>query len=485
MKSLTFPFFVLHGLLALFLLAQSSLAQSNLAQDSLRVPQERHEIQLSFAPVVKTSAPAVVNIYTSKLVQQRRSTPLFRDPFFEYFFQDQFGAQPSKRRKVQNSLGSGVIIDPKGFLVTNHHVIEGADEIKVVLADGIEKEAQLLYSDDKRDLAVLELLGLDGQQLPALKLADSNAIEVGDLVLAIGNPFGVGQTVTTGIISARARPAEGISDYSFFIQTDAAINPGNSGGALVNMRGELVGINTAIYSRSGGSIGLGFAIPANLLKAYAAALAKGDKSAPKTPWLGFFGRNLEPEMAQAMNLDVKSGVVIARLHQDSPLSALGLQVSDILVSFNDQPIENTTALRFRLSEHSVGEQIKLGVIRNKQREEFMLELPSAPAAQEQQVYAVTKNTPFQGVTFKALDPLLAEELDLEGQWEGVVIHSVQQGSYARSLGFRAGDLLQELQGESISELAQVERLMAEYESSRQWFITIVRDGKARQLRLRF
>ena len=229
------------------------------------VPNSQAEIKLSFAPLVKKVAPAVVNIFTRKTVTQRSFSPLFDDPFFRRFFGGQLRKSPKSRKKVQNSLGSGVIVKSDGIVITNHHVIKGAEEITVVLSDRREFGAEIIVSDKRTDLAILKIRELN-DELPFLALRDSDDLEVGDLVLAIGNPFGVGQTVTSGIVSALARTQVGINDLNFFIQTDAAINPGNSGGALVSLDGKLVGINSAIYSKGGGSVGIGFAIPTNMVR---------------------------------------------------------------------------------------------------------------------------------------------------------------------------------------------------------------------------
>jgi serine protease Do len=241
--------------------------------EQAKVPESREEIALSFAPVVRRVAPAVVNIYAKRMVQQRVSSPLFDDPFFKRFFGDSFGSLEQPRERVQNALGSGVIVDSGGLVVTNHHVIQGADEITVVLADRREFPAEVVVSDERSDLSVLRI-DAAGEALPTLEFKDSDEAEVGDLVLAIGNPFGVGQTVTSGIISALARTQAGISDFNFFIQTDAAVNPGNSGGALVTLDGRLIGINTAIYSRSGGSIGIGFAVPSEMVRTTGRAIMR-------------------------------------------------------------------------------------------------------------------------------------------------------------------------------------------------------------------
>ncbi len=240
------------------------------------LPQNPSQVRLSFAPVVKKVTPAVVNVYASRIETAPRN-PLFDDPIFRRFFGggDEF--------RVSKALGSGVIVDPSGLVVTNYHVIEGMTQVKVALSDRREFEAEIVLRDPRTDLAVLRLKG--GRDFPVLELGDSDALEVGDFVIAVGDPFGVGQTVTQGIVSALARTQVGISDYGFFIQTDAAINPGNSGGALVDLDGKLVGINSAIYSRTGGSIGIGFAIPANMVKGVVAAALHGGATV-KRPWLG-------------------------------------------------------------------------------------------------------------------------------------------------------------------------------------------------------
>src|SRR6266513_2815467 len=271
------------------------------AQDR-RVPASPADIRLSYAPIVQRVQPAVVNVSAAKMVQDRN--PLLDDPIFRRFF----GVPGQQPEQMQRSLGSGVMVDPSGLVVTNNHVIEGADQVKVSLSDKREFEAEIVLKDSRTDLAVLRLKD-SKEKFPTLDFANSDELLVGDVVLAIGNPFGVGQTVTHGIISALARTQVGITDYQFFIQTDAAINPGNSGGALVDMTGRLAGINTAIFSRSGGSIGSGFAIPATMVRLVVSSARSGG-SAVKRPWLGAKLQALTPELSQAFNLQRPSGVVI-------------------------------------------------------------------------------------------------------------------------------------------------------------------------------
>src|SRR5246127_2949054 len=271
-----------------------------------RVPSSANELRLSYAPVVRRAAPAVVNVYAAKTVAVRN--PLFDDPIFRRFFGGP-GAPGGSGDQVQRSLGSGVLVDASGLVVTNNHVIEGADQMKVSLADKREFEAEMVLKDTRSDLAVLRLKA-PGERFPVIEFSDSDSLQVGDVVLAIGNPFAVGQTVTHGIVSAVARTQVGITDYQFFIQTDAAINPGNSGGALVDLNGRLVGINTAIFSRSGGSQGIGFAIPVNMVRGVIAS-AQGGSSVVRRPWLGAKLQAVTADIADSMGLRRPAGALVA------------------------------------------------------------------------------------------------------------------------------------------------------------------------------
>src|SRR2546425_13297483 len=293
------------------------------AQDR-RVPASPADIRLSYAPIVQRVQPAVVNVYAAKVVQNRN--PLLDDPIFRRFF----GVPGQQPEQMQRSLGSGVMVDPAGLVVTNNHVIEGADQVKISLADKREFEAEIVLKDSRTDLAVLRVK--DGKEkFATVDFANSDELLVGDVVLAIGNPFGVGQTVTHGIVSALARTQVGITDYQFFIQTDAAINPGNSGGALVDMTGKLAGINTAIFSRSGGSQGIGFAIPANMVKVVVAS-AQGGGSSVRRPWLGARLQGVTPEIAESLGLKRPAGALIASVNPASPAGRAGLKPSDLIVA---------------------------------------------------------------------------------------------------------------------------------------------------------
>src|SRR5262252_375625 len=307
----------------------ASLCAPAMAQDA-RVPSSAGEIRLSYAPVVKRVAPAVVNVYAARVIENR--VPMFDDPIFRRFF----GGSP--REQVQRSLGSGVIIDSAGLVVTNFHVIENADQIRISLADKREFEADIVLKDQRSDLAVLRLKDVR-ERFAAIELGDSDALQVGDVVLALGNPFGVGQTVTHGIVSALARTQVGISDYKFFIHTDAAINPGNSGGALVDLSGQLVGINTAIYSRSGGSQGIGFAIPANMVRVVVMS-ARGGNAAVKRPWLGAKLQEVTPEIADSIGLKRPSGALVANVAAGGPAARAGIKTGDVIVGIDGTVVDD-------------------------------------------------------------------------------------------------------------------------------------------------
>src|SRR5438067_8834823 len=313
-----------------------------------RVPGSTAELTLSYAPIVQRIAPAVVNVYAAKVVENRN--PFFDDPFFRRFFGGPNSSLP--REQVQRSLGSGVIVDPSGLVVTNNHVIEGATEVKVALEDKREFEAELVLKDTRSDLAVLRLKDAR-ETFPALELGNSDELQVGDVVLAIGDPFGVGQTVTHGIVSALARTQVGITDYQFFIQTDAAINPGNSGGALVDIHGRLIGLNTAIFSRSGGSQGIGFAIPVNMVKVVVASAKSGGTSV-KRPWLGAKLQAVTPDIAESLGLKRPAGALVATVTEKSPAARAGLRTGDLIVAIDGQTVDDQNAFDYRFATKPLG-----------------------------------------------------------------------------------------------------------------------------------
>src|SRR5689334_8051698 len=342
----------------------------NAVAQERRVPTQS-ELRLSYAPVVQHVAPAVVNVYAARMVQNRN--PLLDDPIFRRFFGVP-GGGPSNQ--VQRSLGSGVIVDAGGLIVTNNHVIEGADEVKVSLADKREFEATLVLKDPRTVLAILRVKD-SHERFPVLDFADSDALQVGDVVLAIGNPFGVGQTVTHGIVSALARTQVGVSDYQFFIQTDAAINPGNSGGALVDMTGKLVGINTAIFSRSGGSQGIGFAIPANMVRVVAGS-AKTGGNAVVRPWLGAKLQVVTADIADSMGLKRPAGALVSNVAANSPAARAGLKAGDLIVSVDGQNVDDPNAFDYRFATKPLGGNARLGIMRNGREQAVTIALQAAP-----------------------------------------------------------------------------------------------------------
>jgi Do/DeqQ family serine protease len=432
--------------------------------------QERHapisaaEVQLSFAPVVHRVAPAVVNVYAARVVENRN--PFMNDPFFRQFF----GAVP--REQVQRSLGSGVIVDASGLVVTNYHVIEGASAVKISLADKREFDADIVLKDQRSDLTVLRIKDAK-ERFPVLEFGNSDELQVGDVVLAIGDPFGVGQTVTHGIVSALARTQVGISDYQFFIQTDAAINPGNSGGALVDINGRLVGINTAIYSRSGGSIGIGFAIPANMVRVVVTS-AKGGSGAVKRPWLGAKLQEVTPEIAESLGLKRPSGALVASVAAGGPAARAGIKTGDVIVSIDGTPVEDPNAFDYRFATKALGGTAQVGLLRQAKEMTVAVALQQLPDTPRNEV-EIRGRSPFLGATVANLSPALADELHLDPQTEGVVITDVAEGSTAQSIGFHKGDIVLSVNNQKIAKSADLERIANG--GSRQWRVTIVREGQ--------
>ena len=438
-----------------------------------RVPSSSNEVRLSYAPIVQRVAPAVVNVYAARMIAVRN--PFFDDPIFRRFF----GMPGGSGEQVQRSLGSGVLIDPAGLVVTNNHVIEGADQVKVSLADKREFEAEMVLKDSRSDLAVLRLK-THRESFPALEFADSDALEVGDIVLAIGNPFAVGQTVTHGIVSAVARTQVGITDYQFFIQTDAAINPGNSGGALVDMTGGLVGINTAIFSRSGGSQGIGFAIPANMVRVVVASARSGG-SVVKRPWLGARLQAVSPEIAESLGLKRPAGALIASVSTASPAARAGLKSGDLIINVDGQTIEDPNAFDYRFATKPIGGSARLGLMRAGKEIAVSVALEAVPDASHDEL-VIASPSPFQGAKISNLSPALADDLRIDPGAQGVVIVDVANGSPAQGLGFQRGDLVLSVNNAKVTKTRDLERIAAQ--QSRFWRITIVRGGQQMSMELR-
>ncbi len=462
-------------LIASFLLVVLSPLMPANAQERV-VPRSGAELKLSFSAVVKRATPSVVNVYAARTVATQRN-PFMDDPFFRRFFGGGGGGMP--REQVQRSLGSGVIVDGSGLVMTNNHVIEGADQVKVSLSDKREFEAEMVLKDSRSDLAVLRIKA-QNERFPALEFADSDALAVGDVVLAIGNPFAIGQTVTHGIVSAVARTQVGITDYQFFIQTDAAINPGNSGGALVDLGGRLVGINTAIFSRSGGSQGIGFAIPANMVRVVVASARSGG-SVVKRPWLGAKLQAVTPEIAESLGLKRPSGAVIASLTPASPAARAGLKTSDLIIAIDGQVVEDANAFDYRFATKVIGGSAKLAVMRAGREVSLNVALEAAPEMPHEEL-VISSSSPFQGAKVSNLSPALADDLRLDPTVQGVVIVDIANGSPAQTLGFKRGDLVLSVNNAKIAKTRDLER--AAGQQSRRWSITIVRGGQQMSVEFR-
>ena len=436
------------------------------AQTPKVLPQSNAEIQLSFAPLVKRTANAVVNVYAEKTVERR--SPFADDPFFEQFF----GQRMPNRSEKQSSLGSGVIVGQEGIVVTNNHVIADADDIKVALADGREFESTVILKDERLDLAVLKIKS-DGP-FDIVPFGDSDAVEVGDLVLAIGNPFGVGQTVTSGIVSALARNQIVSGDFGFFIQTDASINPGNSGGGLIDMNGQLIGINTAIFSRGGGSNGVGFAIPANLVKVFVAS-AEGGNGSFTRPYIGARFEPVTSEVAEALGLDRARGALVSAVTEDSPAARAGLKPGQVIVAVNGIEVEHPDALGYRLTTVGIGHDARVTVSENGKTRDVTMTLAEAPETKPRDERLIEGRNPFAGAVVGNLSPRLADELHMPTSSKGVVITEVNRGSPAARVGFQPKDIVVAVNGTPIDTSATLEELAQSDPSL--WRVEIERNGQ--------
>lgn len=432
-----------------------------------RLPSSRAEIQFSFAPLIQQAAPAVVNVYTRRVERVQRS-PLLDDPFFRRFFGEQGQGQP--RERIAQSLGSGVIVEAEGVIVTNQHVIEGATEIVVALSDRREFEAKVIAADPRVDLAVLRI-DTRGESLPYLAFRDSDELLVGDLVVAIGNPFGVGQTVTQGIVSALGRTGVGEFDAQSFIQTDAAINPGNSGGALITLDGKLAGINTAIFSKTGGSVGIGFAIPSNLVASSVASALAG--KGIKRPWFGANGEPVTAEIAQGLGLPRPRGVLVSEVYRGGPADQAGLRTGDVVLAIDGREVNDPQALRFRIATRKLGESAKLDVLRRGQTVPLTVALREAPEAPPRDITQLGGNQPLAGATVGNLSPAFADELGLDTMQRGVIVLEIVAGSPANRLRIRPGDVVTRINGR---EVADVDALQALLRGTDQWDV-VLRRGK--------
>jgi Do/DeqQ family serine protease len=445
------------------------VAVSARAEPLRQVPQAQNEVLLSFAPVVKNAQPAVVNVYASRTDKRPRNS-LFDDPIFRHFFGEGGNGRPGS--PTARSLGSGVLVDASGLVVTNYHVIEGMTDVKVALADKREFDAGIVLRDQRTDLVVLRLKG--GENFPVMELGDSDTLEVGDIVLAIGNPFGVGQTVTQGIVSALARTQAGISDYGFFIQTDAAINPGNSGGALVDLHARLMGINSAIFSQTGSSIGIGFAIPVNMVKIVLAA-AKAGGHQVRRPWLGASLQTVSREIADSLGLDRPKGALITDLSMAGPATEAGLRRGDLITAIDAQSIDDPEGLGYRLATKPLGGAASLTYLRNGKPGTASIKLIQAPEIPARDPVKLKEASPFSGATVINLSPAVSEELSIHGASEGVIISEIEEGSQAALVNFQIGDVIVAIDDAPIKTTRDLEQAVSR--SHNYWKLTIRRGGE--------
>ena len=439
------------------------------ADQEAEVPADREAIRLSFAPIVKRVAPAVVNVYATSRVEVR--SPFKGDPFFERFFGR--GSPFAPRERERSSLGSGVIVDAAGVVVTNNHVVGNASDVRVALSDGREFHADILLRDERTDLAVLKIEN-GGDPFPVLEIGDSDALQVGDLVLAVGNPFGVGQTVTSGIVSAVARTNIGINDSGFFIQTDAAINPGNSGGALVDVDGLLIGVNTAIYSRSGGSIGIGFAVPSDMVRTVVAQAVAGSKSVARA-WIGTLCQDVTQEIAASLGLATPQGALVTHVDKDSPAARAGLQVGDLIVKAGDSDIRDATSFDYRLAVAGIDNALDLAVWRDGETLAVNVVPEAEPQLDEADLTLLGGRSPLTGAVVADLSATLIDRMRLRGAERGAVIVDVEPRSPAARMGFRPGDVVVSAQGEDVKSAEQLAVLVEG--TSRLWRISFNRGGR--------
>jgi Do/DeqQ family serine protease len=452
---------------ALALLAAGSASAQAVAQPQLPdtarvVPASAVGLKQSFAPIVKRAAPAVVNISSKRTVRVRT------DPFFEMF-----GAG-IPRNRVEGSLGSGVIVRADGVIVTNNHVIEGGQEITVALSDRREFQAKVLLADARTDLAILKIELPPGEKLPVLVIDERTDNQVGDLVLAIGDPFGVGQTVTNGIISALNRTDPNSEASGAYIQTDAAINPGNSGGALIDMQGDLIGVNSFILSQSGGSSGVGFAIPAAVVRRVVET-AVGGGHAVVRPWLGARLQSVTPEMAKTMGLARPSGALIADVWPDSAASRAGLKQGDLVTSVDGSPVVDAPALNYAVATHRPGDDVKIGVHRAAGDQVISARAEAPPATPARDEKLMAGRNPLQGATVVNLSPAVAEEVGLDpfGR-QGVLVIKMENG-LAAQVGLRPGDIIRSINGRDIKSVRDLSGATAA--PAPVWQLTIERNGQ--------
>lgn len=451
--------------------AAAAISAPEIAPVAVRqLPESHEQVQLSFAPVVKAVTPSVVNVYATTITNVQQS-PFATDPFFQRFFGQ--GGMGQVRPRESRSLGSGVIVDPSGVILTNSHVVHGAADVRISTLDGREYPVDIVLDDAKTDLAALRVRGANGRSFPSIAFADSDALQVGDLVLAIGNPFGVGQTVTSGIVSALARTGVESANYEFFIQTDAAINPGNSGGALVDLQGRLVGVNTAIFSSSGGSVGIGFAIPANMARIVAEAGISG--GAIVRPWFGARLQQVTADLADSLGLDRPRGALITEVAPGGPAEKAGFRSGDVVLSADGVEVDQPSAFDFRIATKPVGQVAHIGFWRDRKEQSLDVTLEAPPGGNGEQAVEISGNTRFAGSVVETVTPAVAQDMGLDFNAKGVVVRSVADGSPAQQMGLRAGDIILNLNGQDMADAKTFQSLVAQRPQA--WQIVLQRDNQ--------
>jgi serine protease Do len=425
----------------------------------------------AIAEIVEEVKPAIVNISSTKTIKaQQRTEPFFDDPFFRRFFGDQSPFRAPKERKAM-SLGSGVIVDAEGYILTSNHVIQGADEIKVTLLDKRELKGEVIGSDPLTDIAVIKI-GADN--LSTIQWGDSDTLKVGEIVLAIGSPYGLTGTVTMGIVSAVGRANVGIADYEDFIQTDAAINPGNSGGALVNERGELVGINAAIFSTSGGYQGIGFAVPSNMAKSVMESLIKTGKVV--RGWLGVTVQPLTPELAKQFNLKEDKGALIGDVVEGGPAEKAGISRGDVITEYEGKKIEDPNQLRNMVANTEPGKEVEMTIVREKRTEKIRVRIGELPA-EMQKSSAGEYNNLLRGVSVQDLTPDLINRLNLPKRLNGVVVTEVSEDSPA-AMVLTQGDVIQEVNRQKIANVKEYEKIVSKLKPGEDILLLIYRGGSS-------
>jgi len=428
----------------------------------------------AMAEVTAAVKPGIVNILTTRTVKVGSGQdPFLDDPFFKRFFGDQFGRQKQQPREQKSSgLGSGVIVSPEGYIITNSHVVKDADEIKVTLTDKREFIGKVIGSDLKTEIAVVKI---DAKSLPIVPWGNSDKLQVGEVVLALGNPFGLNQTVTMGIVSALGRANVGIADYEDFIQTDAAINPGNSGGALVNVKGEVVGINTAIYSTSGGYQGIGFAIPSNMVKSIMESLIKKGKVV--RGWLGVSIQKVTPELAKQFDLKDEVGALVGDVVEDGPAEKAGLQRGDIILEYDGKKIDEPYILRNMVANTLPGEQHTIKVLRDGKARTMSITIGELPSDAQQPVEAGDFQNALKGVSVQDMNPDLAKKLKVPDKIKGVIVSDVEDNSIAAG-ALMQGDVIQEVNRKKVADVKSYKDVVARIKKDESVLLLIFRGGSS-------